>query len=183
MNTDDRRPLVAVPPPLRPLRQRRAARIVVRCAGAVLLARDTDPGLPGSGWWVTPGGGLDAGETSREAAARELAEETGLQVPADQFIGPIAHRVAWHGYSDQVLVQQEDFYALDLPARFEPDTAGFTEEEKITLTGFGWFTPADLPGMTVWPAELAKLVVATAANPIDFGDIEESTVPIALGHR
>lgn len=33
--------------------------------------------------WCFPGGGLEAGETPREGAARELAEETGIEVAAD----------------------------------------------------------------------------------------------------
>ena len=183
-NESDRRPMVAVPPPQRPLRRRRAARVVVRAAGRVLLMADSDPGLPGSGWWVTPGGGLDIGETSRQAAARELAEETGLRVSAADLVGPIAYRVLRHGYSDQVLVQQEDFYALDLPAIFTPDSAGFTPEEQVTLSGFHWFTAEELGALLVWPAELARLVAdATSSQPIDFGEVEESTVPVALGHR
>ncbi|MPM91237.1 hypothetical protein SDC9_138364 [bioreactor metagenome] len=90
-----------------------------------------------------------------------------------------------HGYSDQVLVQREDFFVLDLPARYEPDTAGFTAEEKVTMAaGFGWFTVADLVGKIVWPVELPRLIAATIATQlIDFGDVEESTVPVRLGHR
>jgi 8-oxo-dGTP pyrophosphatase MutT (NUDIX family) len=34
----------------------------------------------GAGWWEIGGGGVRAGETSREALTREVAEETGLDV-------------------------------------------------------------------------------------------------------
>ena len=47
-------------------------------AKVVFEAADTDPGVPGSRWWVTPGGGVDPGESEEEAAVRELAEETDM---------------------------------------------------------------------------------------------------------
>ena len=107
-----------------------------------------------------------------------------MRVYATDLVGPIAHRVVRHGYSDQVLVQQEDFFALDLPAVFTPDAAGFTPEEQVTLSGFGWFTAEELGVLVIWPAELALLLVGvTNTQPIDFGEVEESTVPVALGHR
>ena len=60
---------------------RRAARVLlVDATDRVLLFRGFDPARPGTRYWFTPGGGLDAGETPAEGAARELAEETGLRV-------------------------------------------------------------------------------------------------------
>jgi hypothetical protein len=43
----------------------------------LFLARDST--RPGQHWWVTPGGGLQIGESFEEAASRELHEETGLR--------------------------------------------------------------------------------------------------------
>ena len=75
MHVDDdleRRPLVTVEPGERVIRRRRGARVIVLADDRVLLEQDTDPGLPGVHWWVTPGGGLDPGESFVAAGVREL---------------------------------------------------------------------------------------------------------------
>ncbi|SDI01693.1 NUDIX domain-containing protein [Agrococcus jejuensis] len=41
--------------------------------------------------WLTPGGGIEAGETEREAAVRELFEETGQRIRKRDLVGPIGH--------------------------------------------------------------------------------------------
>ena len=67
--------------------RRTAARVVVLDRdGHVLLLRARDPADASKGhWWEIPGGGIEAGETSTDAARRELYEETGIR---EAEIGP-----------------------------------------------------------------------------------------------
>lgn len=167
----------AVPPEQRSWRRRRAVRLVVRSRGEVFLFSDTDPGLPGSQWWVTPGGGIDPGESEREAGVRELFEETGQRVRPDELIGPLAVRTVTHGYSDQITVQDETFFAVDVE-RFDLVDTNWTDGERVTLQGHAWFAVDDLARHTVWPARLAELCAASGAECLDLGEVEESTVPV-----
>lgn len=41
--------------------------------------------------WAFPGGGIEAGETAEQAAVREVAEETALEVKAVRIIGQRIH--------------------------------------------------------------------------------------------
>lgn len=58
---------------------------VVMVDGQVLLLqRDHDPH---EGHWVLPGGVVERGESARTACEREVAEEVGIEVTADTFVG------------------------------------------------------------------------------------------------
>ncbi|MEU6611203.1 NUDIX hydrolase [Streptomyces shenzhenensis] len=59
------------------------ADVVCVRAGAVLLIERGWP--PHKGQFALPGGHVDPGETSRTAAARELREETGVDVDPDDL--------------------------------------------------------------------------------------------------
>jgi len=48
--------------------------VIINKQGHVLVVKET-----GRDWWDIPGGGLDHGETIREALARELHEEVSLE--------------------------------------------------------------------------------------------------------
>jgi len=60
-----------------------AGAVVRDDAGRLLLVRRGRP--PSAGMWSVPGGRVEPGETPAEAAAREVREETGLQVE----VGPL----------------------------------------------------------------------------------------------
>ncbi len=55
---------------------------VVKPDGRFLITRRAMTKSWAPGCWEIPGGGVQAGETSPEAVAREIREETGLTVPA-----------------------------------------------------------------------------------------------------
>lgn len=147
----------------------------------MLLLQDSDPGLPGPPtFWITPGGGIDPGETVEEAALRELAEETGLVLDRAGLRGPIAHRTVVHGYSDKVVEQDETYLVASVPL-FEVDVAGHTPEEQTTMVGHRWWAPDELSttSETVWPTSLPDLIAAASDPerwPVDIADGEESIV-------
>src|SRR3954452_17483176 len=134
-------PGFVVPAPQdRPRHPRRAVRVLVLDEEErMLLFLDSDLGLdPVLHWWVTPGGGVDPGESDLEAAVRELREETGLVVDAAELVGPLLTRLVVHGYSDKVVDQTEVFYVVRV-ASFEVGTTGHGEEELLPFAGIRWW--------------------------------------------
>ena len=62
-----------------------AATSIIEDGGRVLMVRRAVE--TGYGLWSLPGGYVDRGEVMEEAAAREVREETGLDVEVDSLVG------------------------------------------------------------------------------------------------
>ncbi|MFJ9717815.1 GNAT family N-acetyltransferase [Streptomyces sp. NPDC101213] len=141
---------------------RRAARVaVVDPAGAVLLFRydNVEVGVH----WALPGGGLEADESPREGALRELAEETGW---TDLEPGELLH--TWEHdftHSGVPVHQHEHIYVTPGPHR-EPAGPGLAAAHAADgILTWRWWTREELAeeAEPVWPEGLAGLLDAWEA--------------------
>ena len=143
-----------------PLTRHAARVLLVDGAGRVLLFLGGDPDLPdGGSWWITPGGGLDEGETHREGAAREVLEETGLVLHPDDLGDVVLERQVEFRFAGTLYAQHERFF-LARVGTHEVDTAGFSALEKRFVLDHRWWTLEDLRATDdqVFPEGLADLV-------------------------
>lgn len=110
-----------------------------RCAGAVV--RDADGRVllvrranePGRGLWSIPGGRVEPGESAREAAVREVREETGLDVEV----------------GDLLLTLVIGPYLVD---DYAATVTGGTLRAGDDATEAGWFDVADVRGLALSPS-------------------------------
>ena len=152
--------------------EREAARVVLVADARVLLQQGFDPGRPEAGsWWLTPGGGLNDGESVEDGAVREVFEETGLRLSPAQLGPVIATRVASFEFERRRFRQSESFFAVSVEA-FTPQHHGWDEVEQRALLDHRWWTVGELRATheAVYPSELADVVEAildgTLTTPI-----------------
>jgi 8-oxo-dGTP diphosphatase len=103
-----------------------------------LLVRRGRP--PAEGHWSVPGGRIEPGETAAEAAAREVREETGLEVE----VGPVLITAVIADGTYRV----QDFAAAVIGGRLQ---AGDDAAEVR------WVDVAELSSMTLSPGLLEEL--------------------------
>lgn len=102
-----------------------AAYALVRRADQILMSH-LSPRVPFEGWTL-PGGGVDHGESPRDALRREVHEETGLRVTAGRVLDVYSHHFT--GRSPAGVL--EDFHGLGLIYEAEVDAESVGVEPQV----------------------------------------------------
>lgn len=149
---------------------RRTARVILCKPNQhiFLLLTHFDPEVGLEPRWITPGGGIDPGESIQQAALRELFEETGLKLESEQ-LGELvwqsqgrwdwADGVNFHTYEDF-------FYLVHLEllghAEFSLDDSGWTSDEHRDVIEHRWWNLSELKasGESVGPPDLVSFLAS-----------------------
>ncbi|GAA4247900.1 MAG TPA: NUDIX domain-containing protein [Dactylosporangium sp.] len=139
---------------------RRAARVLLLDpSGRVLLLRGCDPARPEHRYWFTVGGGLEAGESLADAAVREVYEETGLRITADDLVGPVRTDRVEFPFDGRWYSQEQSFFVVRADA-FTADLTHLDDYEVTSVDSTRWWSADELAatGERFYPGDLADLV-------------------------
>jgi ADP-ribose pyrophosphatase YjhB (NUDIX family) len=123
-------------------------------AGRVLLIRCLVMRADGEfQFWLTPGGEIEAGETPRQAAQRELREELGLEV---EVVGPVYEEATQFEHQGEMR-DNLDFVFTARCAAGEPVLRGVTEDEIEIMKEIRWWTAEEVEAAVarIFPVDLA----------------------------
>lgn len=157
-------------------RRRQAARVVVLNAEKqVFLIKSVDPGNPsGDPWWEIPGGGIDPGESSADAAARELREEAGI---LEAKMGPVVWTQRVQFTFAGMFFDQDEFVHVAWTEQTELAETHLELFEAMAFQEARWWELDEVVNANTafLPPRLPELLPALVA-----GDLPDSPLDISL---
>lgn len=117
-------------------------------------------------FWYTPGGGVEDGESPRQAAARELAEEVGLDVQPTALEGPVWFRRHVGTWGSSRVDSRETYFVLR-DVVHTVDVSRRTELEVLGDEPHRWWSADEVAASTETfaPRELATVLPELVAGP------------------
>ncbi|WP_417390695.1 NUDIX hydrolase [Gimesia sp.] len=154
------------------MKQRKSARaILLNERDQVLLVRHEDV-LPADrgrpevlGYWATPGGGIEVGESAVEALRRELREELGLtEVKVGRRIGLREVQLDLPGIG--AVLSHETYYVCRGSETPVLNREGLSEWERRVCKAIRWWSREELAGTSeiLRPAALVELFESLFRN-------------------
>jgi 8-oxo-dGTP pyrophosphatase MutT (NUDIX family) len=131
----------------------------------LLLINEVDDEV-GQPYWLTPGGGVEPGESSPAAAVREVYEETGIRIElADDCPAIYTDRRLW-SYRGVRYDQTNHFFTARIVESVRAVPAALTEMERATLIAMRWWSVAELRASSdvFYPPDIADLLERVLAQ-------------------
>jgi 8-oxo-dGTP pyrophosphatase MutT (NUDIX family) len=136
--------------------------LVLDSQDRLLLLLLEDPKLEIPRLWITPGGGVEPGESFEAGAQRELWEETGIVAPLGPCVWSRRRPVLYDGRAYDF---DERFFVVRVDSAAVTST-NVTDWERQVMTEHRWWSVEDLAqtAEVLAPRRLAELVLPIVAG-------------------
>lgn len=94
--------------------------------------------------WITPGGGVEDGESLVQGAIREVYEETGIKVQLANQARPMYAESVVFTFDGTTYDQINHYFLARIPSGLAVEPAGHTAVERLVVIGHRWWTMAEL---------------------------------------
>jgi 8-oxo-dGTP pyrophosphatase MutT (NUDIX family) len=160
--------------------RRQAARVLLfEPDGRLLMLRAVDPVASQRGhWWEIPGGGIDPGESSDDAARRELREEAGI---TDVEVGPCVF--TQHARFTFAGMRFDQFERIHIAwceaASTSWNPGGLESLEVMAFQGQAWWTVEEISATAerLLPLGLRLALPDLVAGPLPTTPIDITVAP------